>query len=342
MTADVTLQINLSPGDIAYAELTVPALARAHAGSVCHRMAVVDCCRPQRTKLVDPDARFPEAQFRERVERIRAIAESLRSAGHLDEIVYLHPGDALIDELSRSYLRGLVKETHDYGGCALTAYLAGFELPRTRFVLHYDADMLLYQAPGYDWAAEAAEGMLEIPGAVAGTPRISPPFAHVTGTPDGPSRHEALPYVPVQGGWRNSWFSTRCMLLDRERFRRFLPLLQGRVLLEVLAVKYLRRGYPRAPEIMLFRRLRNAGAWRLNLSSPDAWLLHPHTKPPEYLALLPQIHKHVQAGVYPAEQAGRTEIDVAAWARFLAGTTVPGGAATREELSSVRIGELPV
>lgn len=325
MAPEITLQVNMSAGDVAYADVTVPALVRAHGAGASHRLAVVDCCRPQRTKLVDPDRRFPESGFRQRVERIRAIAESLKAAGYLDEIVYLEAGDPLLAELSRIYLRGLITETHDYAGCALMAYLAGFELPRTRFVLHYDADMLLHQTAGYDWSLEAAETMIGSSGAVAATPRTSPPFTHLTDAPDGPSLHEGLPYSPVSGGWRNAWFSTRCMLLDGERFAAFLPLMRGRTLLEVLAVKYLRRGYPRSPEVMLSRRLGSSGCWRLNLDTPDAWLLHPTTKPPEYLEILPRIQHHVLAGEYPVEQAGRTEIDVPAWERFVRGTPAGQG-----------------
>jgi hypothetical protein len=52
---DVTLQINLSPGDIAYAELTLPALVQAHRANVDEVLAIVDRCRPQKTKIVDPE-----------------------------------------------------------------------------------------------------------------------------------------------------------------------------------------------------------------------------------------------------------------------------------------------
>ncbi|MCB9283013.1 MAG: hypothetical protein H6563_02980 [Lewinellaceae bacterium] len=49
----VTLQISLSPGDIRYAHLTVPHLLRMHP-YLEKRMLVVDC-RPQKTKIFDPD-----------------------------------------------------------------------------------------------------------------------------------------------------------------------------------------------------------------------------------------------------------------------------------------------
>lgn len=312
-----TLQINLSPGDVAYAESTVPYLAEAHRDSVDEKLAIVDCCRPQKTKIVDPDQRFPEPGFSQRVEKICAIAESLKVKGYLDRIVYLRPNDPLFPLLSKKYLRNVVKETHDYGACALMSYLAGLEIPTTRYILHYDADMLLYQQPGYDWSVEAQNLMEKEEKAVAASPRTSPPFATEKNMTDAPSLHEGRPFFSVTGGWCNDWFSTRCYLIDQEKLASYLPLLQGRLLIETLAVKYLNRGYPRSPEIMLFKTVGGAGGWRLNLKSEQAWLLHPATKPPRYLELLPLMLKAVQQGKVPREQKGYADINLAAWEEFL-------------------------
>lgn len=315
---DVTLQINLSPGDIAYARTTVPSLVEAHRANVDETIAIVDCCRPQRTKIVDPDRRFPAVEFSQRVEQIRAIAEELKAQGYLDRIVYLHPHDPLLSVLSQKYLRNIVRETHDYGGCALMSYLAALEVPTTRYVLHYDADMLLYQAPGYDWSVEARYLIDRQPQAVAASPRISPPFNQDDRVPDAPSLHEGRPLIPVEGGWRNDWFSTRCFLFDRHKLSEYLPLLQGRTLLETLIVKYLNRGYPRSPEIMLFQQVGRSGGWRINLKSDRAWLLHPATKPPRYIELLPQIQYEIQQHRIPERQRGYADIILSAWEEFLA------------------------
>jgi len=318
---DVTLQLNLSPGDVAYAAITVPYLVEAHRANVDEKLAIVDCCRPQRTKIIDPDVRFPEAEFSQRVEKICAIAEDLKAKGYLDRIVYLRPGDRLFPLLSDKYLRNLVQETHDYGACALMSYLAALEIPQTRYILHYDADMLLYQAANYDWSVEARHLMDKQDKAVAASPRISPPFSKEKNIPDAPSLHEGRPLSQVEGGWRNDWFSNRCYLIDKEKLSSYLPLLQGRLLLETLAVKYLNRGYPRSPEMMLFRRIGGAGGWRLNLKSEQAWLLHPATKPPRYIELLSLIQDAVQQGKVPAEQKGYADINLSAWENFFVGSS---------------------
>ncbi|MEQ8381960.1 MAG: hypothetical protein RH949_06280 [Coleofasciculus sp. A1-SPW-01] len=315
---DVTLQINLSPGDIAYAQITIPALVKAHRASVYEILAIVDCCRPKKTKIVDPDRRFPEPEFRQRVDKICAIAEELKAKGYLDRIVYLHPDNSLQPILSRKYLANWVSETHDYGGCALMAYLAAFEATTTRHLIHYDADMLLYQAPDYDWSVEAKYLMDKEHKVVAASPRISPPFSQEKNLPDAPSLHEDRPLVPVEWGWYNDWFSNRCYLIDKEKLNSYLPLIQGRLLLEILAVKYLNRGYPRSPEIMLFKRIGRTGGRRLNLKSEQAWLLHPTTKPSRYIELLPQIQQHILKGQVPVEQRGFADINLSAWENFLA------------------------
>ena len=314
---EVTLQINLSPGDIAYALLTVPALVEAHCANVDETLAIVDCCRSQITRYVRSDRKLSEPEFNQRVERICLLAEDLKAKGYLDRIVYLQPGSSLQQTLSRKYFSNWVRETHDYSGCALMSYLAAFEVITTRFVLHYDGDMLLYQAPDYDWSVEARYLMDKEPRAVAATPRLSPPLSNHSNTPDTPCVNSVRPLKQVKGGWRDDWFSTRCYLIDREKLYGYLPLLQGWFLINTLAAKYMNRGYPRTLEMMLFKQVGGVGGWRLILKSKQAWLLHPATKPPRYIELLPQIQQCLQQGQVPVEQKGLVDIHLAAWEDYL-------------------------
>lgn len=307
--SEITLQINLCAGDAAYAEFTVPALLAAHRG-VAERLLVVDLCKPQRTRLVDPERRFPEPAYTQRRDRVVALAQAWLARGEVDRVVCLGPADPLFPTLRRTYLRPWVTATHDYGGCALMSYLAAFELCRTRWLLHYDADMLLYQAPGFDWADRARTAMTDDHPIVAAIPRPSPPTLD---PPDLPSRTERIALRPHPAGWLSAWFSTRCYLFDLERLRPCLPLLQGRVYWDMLAAKILRRGYPRAPEIMLFHRLSAARRWRLTLNDSRAWLLHPTRKDAAFVAALPEILAAVTAGRCPVEQRGLQDLELGFW-----------------------------
>src|SRR5437868_6166353 len=115
---DVTLQINLSAGDLSYARLTVPRLVESHHGQARERVAVVDCC-PRRTQ------RGANAvEFAGQVEQLRALAEELRAEGYFDRLVYVQPGSELFPHLAKRYTNNLVHETHDYQGYAVMAYLA--------------------------------------------------------------------------------------------------------------------------------------------------------------------------------------------------------------------------
>ena len=309
---DATLQINLCAGDVAYAESTVPALVRAHP-DVTRRLAVVDCCRPQRTNLFDPDRRLPELEFKQRLSGIRDLSEEFKRAGLFDMVTYLYPGDARFRGFASKYCRHWMKETHDSGGCGYMAYWAAIDLPATRFVLHYDADMLLHQDSGYSWVGDALALWPIHARAVSAVPRMSPPGFADTPAEDGPSCHEGRPKEAVRGGWLNDWFSTRCFLLDRARLAPLLPLVSPLWSLEFLLRRLIDRGYPPPPESVLFRSLGNRG-WRcLNLASEKAWLLHPPRKDQEYLRLLPRILSSVAAGRYPDAQRGYVDLQMEAW-----------------------------
>jgi hypothetical protein len=120
----VTLQISLSAGDLRHAELTVPSLVKAHRASVERVLFVVDCCKPQRTKIVDPEKRFPEPEFSRKVEAICALAKRWEKEDLCTDLFLLQPESELIPVLRSKYLGNIVKGTHDYGGCGLLSYLA--------------------------------------------------------------------------------------------------------------------------------------------------------------------------------------------------------------------------
>lgn len=311
--SDITLQINLSGGDAAYAEWTVPVLLEAHRHAA-ERLLIVDTCKPQRTRIVDPAQRFAEPAFTGRVEKVLALAEGWRAAGRVDRVVVLRPDDPLFPQLRQRYLRPWVKETHDYGGCALLSYLAAFELCRTRYLLHYDADMLLHQANGFRWAEAAVAALATSPDVIAATSLPAPPLSGA----DAPSAHERLTLRSHPAGWLNTWFSTRCYLFDLERLRPQLPLLQGRVYWESVIARLRGQGYPRSPEIMLFRRLGAAGFWRLALRDERAWLLHPVKKDAAFVAALPRLQVAIAAGRCPDAQRGRQDLNLDYWSDLLA------------------------
>jgi hypothetical protein len=146
----ITLQINLSPGDLSYATITVPELIRRHSRDRLEEIVlVVDATPGDRTRIFDPGRRGTPEEFTKRVDRLLESTAAWARSGLVDRVEVLRAGDPLISQISRNWCRGLISHTHDYGGCALMAYFAAFELCKTRYLLHYDADILLYQKKGF-------------------------------------------------------------------------------------------------------------------------------------------------------------------------------------------------
>ena len=311
---DITLQINLSPGDINYAHLTVPALVEKHS-AIKKRLLVVDCCRPQKTKLVDPDKKFPEQEFYKRVERIIEIANTFKRDGLFEDIYFLKKDDPLINELSKKYLRGIYATTHSAGATANMSYWAGIELVKTKYILHYDGDLLFYQKPGYFWVEDALKYLKENEKVVTAIPRISPPVNDQTF--DLPSLHEDLENFSASKYWLNDFLSTRHFLMDKDKLKDYFPLLRGKFLLEIFIRKYGRRAFPRDPEIVLFKAISSRGGKRMILKNPDAWIIHPDKKNQVFLDILPQMMEVVSKGMCPEKQKGYININVEAWADYL-------------------------
>jgi hypothetical protein len=123
--------------------------------------------------------------------------------------------------------------------------------------------------------------------------------------------------MPVEGGWRQPFFSTRAFVVDRQKLEKYLPLCRGRILFEQMAVKTLRRGFPRSAEKMWWRTMGLEGAHRLILSTEKAWLLHPIWKPEEFPAWVPAIQESIAGNRVPDGQLGKPELQFKVWQAFL-------------------------
>lgn len=367
----ITFQINICPGDIAYAHLTVPPLVEMYRSACAEVLAVVDYCPPQATQFVNAAKRFPAAEFNRRVTALEQMVTEWQQANLFDRVIELRPDSDRFQVLSQKYLQGIVQETHDGFGHALMSYLTALEEPETDYVLHFDSDILMYSEPGTHWLEEAVEQLQNRGDLLAVSPRITPPHPQV----NAPS--EATPAIPnhpesgwlstwqvqkVEGGWLSDWISNRCFLLDRQRLQKMGHLIpdhafhrsrrharihhwarqwansrwlgslgdlsqlqpgDGFTLRLQNAIKHhLLPVYPQPPEVMLHERMREQRLKCLYLSRGDTWYVHPTTKPPEFIALLPPIVEAISAGDYPIEQVNFSEIRLAYWANYLKASNI--------------------
>lgn len=316
---DVTLMINLCAGDAAYAHHTVPALVEAHRGHVAEVVLVVDRIRPAGTRYVPP---VPRERFESGLNVVAELAEKWRKDGLADRIIDVTANNREALAAKQRMLGAMKRHHHNARNVAITALAATFMMTERRHVLRYDSDMILHQASGFDWIGEAIGLMQRDERLVAATPRVSPP-AFAEGSPeDRPCRGDWGALEVVDGGWAKDWFSMRCMLVDRERLGRYLPLLTSSpYMLAWLAwATATGRGFPLSLERVLSKRLQRAGARCLNLSTRKAWLVHPQPKGERFLRLLPGLLKETAAGRFPLEQAGEIDVQQEAWERHLAQT----------------------
>lgn len=309
---NITLQINISPGDVKYASLSVPEIVSKHP-SIKERLLIVDCCRPQKTKLVDPDKRFPKDIFDKNVETIKDIAKMLLVANIVSRVYYLFKDDEIIDVLAQKYLGGAYHTTHSSGGTANMSYWAGIELAKTQYVLHYDGDILLYQKEGYDWALIAADLLYKNENAIIAVPRLCPPVPNL----DAPSLNEGRPFSSDKDYWVNDWFSTRHFLIDKHKLQRFLPLPTFKIRLELLLRWVTRRAFPIDPEILMFRSIGRRGGKRLILKSQNVWITHPVIKNEAFVEHLPKIIGLVNQNQYPKGQIGKEDMVLEDWLNFI-------------------------
>jgi hypothetical protein len=91
------LQINLSPRDIDYANKNVPYIVKNNKENVKDVILVVDCCRPQKTKIIDPESSFPKNEFNKKVERVSSISDSSKKEGEVVLIYDITPDSEILN-----------------------------------------------------------------------------------------------------------------------------------------------------------------------------------------------------------------------------------------------------
>lgn len=229
--ADVTLQINVCAGDVTYCEQTVAALVETHRRKVREVVVVMDCCRPQSTPFVHRPSRFPQVPFAGRIQQLEAQCARWMKDGVIDRVARLEDDSTHLCRLNQKYSGVCTAFSHDHLGHASAAYYLGWDAARTRYVLHFDGDILFHQQPGHNWVGQAIATLEEDVHRLAVSPRIAPPPTRSTADTLVDLRKmpqcgwmSTWPLEPVAEGWSSPWFSTRCHLLDRERLATMLPM----------------------------------------------------------------------------------------------------------------------
>ncbi len=155
-------------------------------------------------------------------------------------------------------------------GVPMFGWIAGLETARTDFVVHFDSDILLHQAPDHNWI-EAGMALIEKDSLVMFvSPLPGPPAS------DGCFHDQAFaPTFDEEGNLRFKTFSSRRFLVNKCRFENLLP-----TPLVYTSAKGRRRmqfgiGNALSPwETCVSCALKEFINDRVNLRSPKAWAIH--------------------------------------------------------------------
>jgi hypothetical protein len=236
------------------------------------------------------------------------LCATLEKDGLFTDLVYLSRVSSDKEAL-RKHFDKAPSHARDYRGIPLFGYVGGLERVPSRFHLCFDSDILVYQQPGFDWVAEGIALLEENPDILCVAPHPGPP------RDDGALLDQADPYSLGPGGaFLFTTFSSRRFLIDRDRFKRLLPLPLTAPSRRIWLEAFFRHRSPlQSWESMVSKRMNEAGFVRAHLATRSAWSLHAPDHGPDFVKLLPFLIECVERGLAPPEQAGRYDLDLELW-----------------------------
>jgi len=267
---------------------------------------------------------------------VRQACQALVDAGIMDRIVEIDYNPVLVEQIYEKYFgpeqAPLMKgHTHNWKGSTVYASLYCIETAASDYYLHFDADMLLYQAPDFNWITEAIELLKQVPEIAAIRPLCGPPH------PEGKLIQNSAFIEDKRGFYAHNFFSMRAYLVNRQRFAQLSPIpllwkytpMWSRFFPKPLQTGIAKverriRGQRNQPikgaiasfEPMTSKRLEQTDFVRADLVNPSAWTIHPAKHSQEFIQFLPELIQLIEQGMYPPDQAGHYDLDLEAWLRW--------------------------
>lgn len=299
--ATCTLSINICLTDLPYLSYIVPHIVKACRYPFAEKMLVIDTA-PMK-------GRYKNGATLPSMSELEAAAQCLVEQGYIDAVVKVDYSPSVRDKIIKKHLGYSLWETHDFRDAPIYAYLFAYEAAKSDYFLHFDADMLLYQAEGYNWIEEGIKYLKQCPEILTITPLAGPPNADLS------LKQRDTEYAYNEKGFFTfKVFTARRYLLDRHRFDSFLPLPVSYISKKRELASWLtRRSAMERWEGMITNKLHATQYIRADIASPKAWTLHALEHNAKFLELLPYIIKQVEAGSFPQEQAGDYDLQLELW-----------------------------
>jgi len=296
----VTLTLMVARTDVRWIEAMLRHLCGMHRKSVAQILVFVD------TAPLGP-------AYRDRpgvgtMEELREILAKVLNEGLIDAVKDI-PYDATTrKQIYQKYFGQDLRVTHNFRGYPVLGSIYSIEEVPTDWVLHFDSDILLHQKTGVDWVGEAIDLMTRREEILFAAPLPGPPRT------DGVLLQRGLPYKDETSFYSFKKFSSRIYLFSKKRLQRLLPI-------EPKYISWKRRLWQGITgqsalwnwEIMVSEALKTSPLIRADLKNPNCWTLHTPDHGPEFVKNLPEIIQKVEAGWFPASQAGDYDMILKDW-----------------------------
>ena len=287
---NITLIINVAITDLDYAEINLLHLCKSH-NKIQRRIIIIDNHKSKSAVYTNYD---------HKLEALMLLAERLKKENVITEII-LSDTFSANNRLYKKYLGGIINENelYDYRGAPIWAYVIAFEITHTKYLLHYDADMLTY-APTQKWVDYAISKMENNSKFLCASPATYPV-------------DEQFEKKDVEF----CWFSTRCSLINLSLFKVLKHSYPLKFRLELILRRLLKKSYPSAFESLVSQMMVKRNLTSIYVKSNAAYIIHPEVKDINYLNILPAIIESVEVNQIPNLQIGKENIDVEAWKNHL-------------------------
>ncbi|MFL6137910.1 MAG: hypothetical protein ACJ74O_08945 [Frankiaceae bacterium] len=302
-SSEATLQVNVTPSDLAHAARTVPHQLRQLGGQVDDVLLSVDLGPRAAADALGTDPACGE--LRDWIDALRRAHPSERIVAR--QVDYSPAATRLIAD---TLFAGRAVPATDFRGRPIHAYLEPMLRAGTPWVLHLDSDMLV-GGGSPTWLAEAQAALASDDRYVLASPYPGPP------RPDGRvlrqrgaeqvERDGTGPAVLVPN------MSSRVFLVHVPTFVERLaplPLLGAPLKGRLWTLRQPNPPYEKL-ELMVTARMVHLGLRRIDLLGrpPGMWSLHPPYRSTAFYERLPELVHRVETGDLPEEQAGDFDLN---------------------------------
>lgn len=303
MNTDCTLAFLVARTDVSFMMQTIPHLVRTCRFLFKKRLLFVDTAPLGREYLTRPGIGT--------LDELYTCCQSLVQDGVIDEVIDIPYSAPERKQGYRKHFAPPLFHTHDCRGYPIWGSIFPLETVKTRYLVHFDSDMLLYQHPDYSWIEAGIEYLQKYPDIASILPLSGPP---TSGGELLQQSQEQEPYIRDERGFYSfKTFTSRVFLIDIPKFEQLLPLQFDLPLKSRIRDLVYKKSCLRPWEEMVGQVLKKSSYVRVDLDSARAWTLHPSVRGTQFLEALPRLIQQIEAGQYPPEQAGYYDLELDCW-----------------------------